>query len=130
MKIPSSDRAQKWSYYSHKPKCQVDWDAQVQKAAKSVAATLPQGTNKDFRPRLFDKLSGWSALLDTGAACSVWPKGRAHLPVDPNKKLQAVNGSRIDTFGNKNIKVQFGNNIYHHDVIVASVYEPIIGFDF
>ena len=36
----------------------------------------------------------------------------------------------MDTFGNKTIKVQFGNNTYHHNVILASVSEPIIGFDF
>ena len=111
-----------------KPHCQVDWDAQVHSVAKTIATNE---SKTDLRPRLFDKLSGTSILLDTGACCSIWPKEHfQNLTLDESKKFQAVNGTHIDTFGERMVKIRVGNMEYHHKVIPASISEAILGWDY
>ena len=45
----------------------------------------------DLRPRLFDRTSGLSVLLDTGAQCSIWPHKYFDNPVvDNNKHLKGI----------------------------------------
>ena len=58
--------------------------------------------NCDIRPRLFDKSSGINRLVDSGSQITVTRK----LPedkVDSSLKLVAVNGSKIDTYGLREI---------------------------
>ena len=57
-----------------KPVSQVDWDTQVRDAVAAIAANSVGEGKPDLRPRLFDRKSGLSVLLDTGASCSIWPK--------------------------------------------------------
>ena len=76
-----------------------------------------------------------SFLIDTGAQVSILPPSRAErfgttsLP-SSSKKLVAANGSSIKTFGQKALKVDFGNNgKFTWSFVVADVSRPIIGAD-
>ena len=65
--------------------------------------------------------------------CNIWPKRYfPNLQVDPNRKLQAVNGTRIQTFGEETIEIHplYAKKPYKIKVIVAQVDEPILGFNF
>ena len=80
-----------------------------------------------------DQNSGLSILVDTGACCNIWPRRYfPKLSVDPHKKLQAVNGSTIQTFGEEVIEIHplYAKKPYKIKVIVAQVDEPILGFNF
>ena len=97
----------KWGPYTQKPVAQVQWDQQVRQAAMNICSASDNNTKYDLRPRLFDNKSGLSILLDSGACCSIWPK--THFPdaqLDPNRRLQAVNGTHISTYGERFIKIQ------------------------
>ena len=47
-----------------------------------------------------------------------------------NLALQAVNGSRIPTFGTKLRQVKLGRKSYAKEFIIADIECPIIGWDF
>ena len=82
---------------------------------------------------MLDRQSGLSVLLDTGACCSIWPRKKfANVTLDENKKLQAVNGTRINTYGNRVIKIKptKSNLSYWHEVTLADVDQPIFGWSF
>ena len=120
--------------YHRKPLCQVDFEKQVRGAVYSICAGAgPAAVKPDLRPRLLDRASGLSVLLDTGACVSIWPRNKfRNVKLDPNKHLQAVNGTRIPTYGDKVIKIKPINDQigYYHKVILADVQEPILGFNF
>ena len=86
---------------------------------------------KDRRPKAFDKRSGLKVLIDTGASISCWPKNRVKSAVwDPGKNLIVVNGSQIKTFGTQCIDIQLDHSVFKHEVVIASVDSPVLGFDF
>ena len=65
----------------------------------------------DVRPRLKDKTTGQSRLIDTGSMISVAMK----LPTDKEDKtlsLVAVNGSNIKTYGIRNLTFNIGRKQY------------------
>ena len=63
----------------------------------------------DIRPRAFDQISKEHLLIDSGAQISVWPRARVpEATVDPSVTIQAVNKSKIQTYGKKEISVRFG----------------------
>lgn len=71
-------------------------------------------------------------LIDTGADLSVLPK---NLYTDHSKNpcfsLSAANGSTIETFGTRILRVNLGLRRYFtHQFILASVNRPILGADF
>ena len=103
---------------------QQQWDARV-------AATAGYLAGGDIRPRIFDQTTGTWLLLDSGAAVSVFPKTKCKKPPpeDQSRHLQAVNGSRIRTFGNRTVDFNFGRK-YPHNVIIADIKEAILGWDF
>ena len=124
----------RWNEYPFKPVAQVHWEQQV--AAASLAAAKvdinhdPKLTT-DVRPRLFDHNSNQWMLLDTGAAISCYP--RSYFPdavVDHSRSLQAVNGTKIATFGQRNVKINLGGRTFNHNFILADqISEPICGWD-
>ena len=61
----------------------------------------------DIRPRLFDKAAGVNRLLDSGSQISVTKKKEGDV-VDNSFKLVAVNGSKITTYGVRDIDVKIG----------------------
>ena len=82
----------------------------------------------DIRPRAFDQISKEHLLIDSGAQISVWPRTRVPDAIlDPHITIQAVNKSKIETYGTKEISVRFGRKQYNHTVIVANVDQPVLG---
>ena len=85
---------------------------------------------------ILDHHSGLSILLDSGAGCSIWPKDRfPGAKVDPNRTLQAVNGTRVPTYGECYIKIQTVTTHNHtlsfwHEFILAEISQPLAGWDY
>ena len=84
---------------------------------------------------VFDKVSSFSFLVDTGADISVVPlsfitdtsqKPRSR----PGQRLRAANGSFIDTFGTKSVNLDLSGFNTRHSFRVARVDQPILGADF
>ena len=119
------------------------WNQTVQ-AAIEVASTidpyqssLPEGTvipaidavnwsllgrNDDLRPRLLDKATGEARLIDSGAMISAAKK----LPGDKKSEsisLVAVNGSRIDTYGIRNLEFKIGRKTYTIAAVICDIKE-------
>ena len=72
-------------------------------------------------------------MLDTGAQVSLWPRSKFPDAVyDPSRKLQAVNGTRISTYGEKWVTIKHPNatTVYRHRMLLADLQDPILGFDF
>ena len=135
-----------WGVYAFKPINQEKWENSIKKdidklvesnahkyfpytSLPGVAAVNEEG--QDCRPRLWDPISKQFMLVDTCAQVTVWPK-RDYQDATANKNLalQAVNGSRIPTFGNKVRQVKLGRKTYTKAFIVADIECPIIGWDF
>ena len=80
--------------------------------------------NVDIRPRLVEK-SGTERLIDSGAQISA----TVRLPSDkPDKRvsLVAVNGSKIETFGVREIKVKIGRKEYSIEAVVCNIKQDIL----
>ena len=83
----------------------------------------------DIRPRLVDKSSGTSRLIDTGSQVSTTVKS----PLDKKDKISrlvAVNGTKINTYGVREISVKIGRKAYKVNAVVCDVGQDILGFDF
>ena len=89
-----------------------------------------QSKQSDFRPKVFDKNTNKLILIDTGAAISVTPNRNPNAVPDYSKKLHAVNGTSIDTFGTEVVKFRLGERTFTHTMIVASVSSVVLGWDF
>ena len=119
-----------WGSYHKKPIAQMDFDRLVIKACQKVAAESDPGDH-DFRPRAKDLNSNTYFLVDTGAAVSVYPRSMVtNAKCDVTRGLEAVNGTKIPTFGNKRVKVRFDQKTFEHEMVVADVETGILGFDF
>lgn len=84
--------------------------------------------------RLFfikDKNSNISFLVDTGAEISVIPPAPGDKPITTDFKLQAANGTKIDSFGKKTLNLDIGlHRPFQWTFIQARVKTPILGADF
>ena len=131
--MPSFMQAQ-WGNHITKPRNQTKWEHSV---AQSVASIIDEGVNisavssEDLRPKLVDKISGRSILVDSGASRSIWPiadfPGRSP---DLFKALKAVNHSTIHTYGLQNIKIQPSNHFsFEHSFILADIDQVVLGWD-
>ena len=120
-----------WGTYHKKPAAQMDFDRLIIKACQQISAS-DDTADHDFRPRIKDLNSGTYFLIDTGAAQSVLPRYmvKEELKLDTDRGLQAVNGTKIPTFGKKTVKVRFNKKVFEHDMSVATVNTGIIGWDF
>ena len=85
--------------------------------------------NVDIRPRLVDKATGVARLVDTGSQISVTAK-RSGDKIDNSVKLVAVNGTRIDTFGVRDVEFKIGRKSYKVSAIICDVEQDILGMDF
>ena len=86
-------------------------------------------SNVDIRPRLVDKSSGIARLIDTGSQISVTAK-KSGDKIDDSVKLIAVNGSKIDTFGVREIEFKIGRKSYKMSAVICDVDQDILGMDF
>ena len=83
----------------------------------------------DIRPKLVDRSTGVARLIDSGAMISAAAKG-------PNDKLSegvrlvAVNGSRINTYGMRNLTFKMGRKTYTVPAVVCDIAQDILGMDF
>ena len=93
-----------------------------------VEGVLPK-PDRDRRPHLVDSKTGVSMLLDTGAAVSVFPRSNSDIR-DQSSHLQAINGTKIDTFGTKIIPVTINNKTFSQKFIVGQVQSPVLGWNF
>ena len=105
---------EQWGVYPHKPAAQVKWDSQVEKAALHIARIDKVEANKaaadDERPHVYDFTTKSWYLVDSGAAVSIVPrKWFPRTTPDTGRALQAVNGTRIATYGVKNLTLRFGD---------------------
>ena len=74
--------------YICKPVCQVDFENNVKSEIEKICSAQPETGDK--RPRLKDLNSGHQILVDSGAACSIWPASDfKNLTPDPTKFLKA-----------------------------------------
>ena len=94
--------------------------------ATAVAGPIPIS-------RLFyvhDRLNDLRFLIDTGAEVSVIPPPKGmHSP--SAFSLQAANGTRISTFGNRSLTLDLGlRRRFQWVFIQANVHSPILGIDF
>ena len=93
------------------------------------AAAWSRGRNVDIRPRLHDNSTGTDRLVDSGSQISVIKKSPQDK-VDPTLRLIAVNGSKIDTYGVKELVVKIGRKSYPIQAVVCDVQQDILGMDF
>ena len=136
-----------WGNHTDKPVQQTKWEQTVRSECENIIVNngaqyfpylhIPQicstgsSQDKNVRPYMKDPKSERWMLVDTGAVVTVWPK--ADFPeAKLNEKLclQAVNRSKIPTFGTRIKDYKIGRKTYRHEVILADVAEPVIGFDF
>ena len=83
----------------------------------------------DIRPRLLDKSTGVNRLVDTGSQISVTKKGPDDI-LDESIKLVAVNGTRIPTYGIKEVVIKINRKSYKIPAVVCDVQQDILGMDF
>ena len=137
--------SQVWGIHSSQPEAQAIWEKSLkstvdQLVADNVEEYLPyfrvpkiasaKGKNDD-RPKLYDPISKMWILIDTGAAVSVWPKRLFQgAKLDSTLVLEAVNSSRIATYGKRIKEVRIGRKSYHKEIILADVEMPVLGWDF
>ena len=83
----------------------------------------------DMRPYLFDNNSKSHILLDSGSQVCAWPPEPGDK-VDPSIKLKAVNGSKLNCYGYKEVKVRINRKEYGVTAIKTDVIDPILGWNF
>ena len=79
-----------------------------------------------------DPSTGLRFLIDTGAELSVIPRSASYRHLQPTTvSLQAANGSRISTFGQRSITIDLGlRRQFRWIFTIADVHTAIIGVDF
>ena len=108
-------------------------DTRVGKLPSRPLKVAAAGENKNRSTLLaWDRRTGRSYLVDTGADVSVFPASlvdkRTRQKTDP---LVAANGSTINTYGQRTIPLQLGGKrLFTVDFHVAEVTQPILGNDF
>ena len=94
------------------------------------ALKYPKGRlGVDIRPHLHDSLSNQDLLCDSGSQITAWPPDPGDKPL-PTTFLKAVNGSKLNCYGYKQVSIQIGRKNYRFQAIKADVQAPIIGWDF
>ena len=141
----SGNGQQVWGVHESKPEQQTKFEKQLQESLDSVAEYSPymkeldiiselEDSELDDRPRVFDgELKLW-VLVDTGASVSVLPYKMSPLykgqEPECHRALEAVNGTRLRTYGHEVAKVQIGRKTYEIDYVLADIKQPIIGWNF
>ena len=94
-----------WGIYEYKPVAQTLFEKQIRHSVAEIK--YDKVSKSDMRPRFLDVVLDLSILLDTGAQISLWPRARfPDAQYDPSRQLQAVNGSRMATYGQRSITIR------------------------
>lgn len=105
----------------------------IKKLEKSAVTTADSGSPYSSRRLfIFDPITQTKFLIDTGADVSVIPASfTKYEKHKPDHIITAANGSNINVFGTKLLKLSIGlRREFYHPFLVASVGKPIIGADF
>ena len=98
---------------------------------QSVGATNRTGAQESRLFYVTDVNSSRQFLVDTGAAISVFPPTRQEKGKISALTLQAVNGTRIPTFGERSLTLDLGlRRTCRWIFTIAEVSTPILGADF
>ena len=138
----------KWSYYTRKPVCQIDFESKVACAATSIAEDNPYlsvlpgeisaldaikfkpgSYGMDIRPKIYDAISKSWVLLDSGSCVSCTSK-KPGDKIDPNFNLKSVNGGIIPTYGQEELEIRLGRKSYTIQAIKVDIQQKILGWDF
>ena len=76
-----------------------------------------------------DKSTGTARLIDFGSQVTTTSKSQSDKK-DLNSRLLAVNGSKIDTYGVKEIEIKIGRKKYTVQAIICDMDQDILGMDF
>ena len=96
-----------------------------------VEATDVTGLNSSRLFHITDRHSGLRFLIDTGAQVSVIPPSPADRNTPSTLTLQAVNNTRIRTYGTRSLSLNLGlRRTFRWVFVVADVANPILGADF
>ena len=98
-------------------------------SALVASSQSPGSRGLDCRPKFFDGITTTWKLCDTGSMITVVRKSQDDK-IDKNKKLQAVNGSSITCYGQKDIEIKIGRKSYKIKAVIADISQDIIGWDF
>ena len=124
---------------------QSAFERQLQESLDSVSDYYPHMRELDLiaeiedsqyesRPRVFDGKSKRWVLVDTGAAVCVLPYRMSitYSGQEPesHRALEAVNGTRLRTYGREVAKIQIGRKTYEIEYVLADIKQPIIGWNF
>ena len=82
----------------------------------AIEAKRLQSEEMDARPYLHDVLSDRHLLLDSGSQVTAYPPDPGDKP-DPHMKLRAVNGSRLNCYGYKDVEIKIGRKKY--DIVLV-----------
>ena len=74
----------------------------------------------DLRPHLWDPKENRFMLVDSGSQCCAWPPDPGDKP-DPSMSLKAVNGTKLQCYGLKDVEIKLGRKAYKMKVIKADV---------
>ncbi|GBN22008.1 hypothetical protein AVEN_175749-1 [Araneus ventricosus] len=103
----------------------------LQKSSDVAAADDAKGFGRLF---VYDRNSRLKFLIDSGAACSVFPVSSANLSkrvTDAKVILYAANSSVIRTYGTKHLTLDLGfRQSFPWTFVIADVSRPILGADF
>lgn len=105
------------------------------KLDSTVMAAANDSTMHNVASRIFiqDPISSLTFLIDSGSDVSAIPASllKQFKNNKPDQKISAANGSAINVFGTKFLKLTLGfRRVFNHTFLIASVTKPIIGADF
>ena len=120
----------------------------MEKFKKRISGPAAQGQGINAEPEIsinsaknttnafsvYDENSRCRFLVDTGAYASLFPVSHLNtnqtLSQNDVPTLVAANGSKIATFGRKEIMLRFGKSDYLWNFIIADIQQPLLGADF
>ena len=106
----------------------VDPPPQELEAGKAIFWTKGSG-GVDMRPHVWDPGLKEFLLCDSGSQITACKPDPGDKPV-PGFFLKAVNGSKIECYGYKNLDIKIGRKTYPFRAIKANIASNIIGWDF
>lgn len=140
---------QAWGNHSQKPLAQTQWEKTIRNEINNIMVNngsdyypymetpkvapqiASQSLDEDVRPHLYDPATKKWILVDTGAAVSCWPRqDYEDARLDNSLMLEAVNKARIQTYGTRQKQFKIGRKTYNHQIILADIKTPVLGWDF